>query len=303
MYKLPVWNTIGDTYRFIWAERGAWLNYILGPVLVLSLVSAAMPLLGFNPADTQSHDGIPVAAPIGSFFAVLAVSILLVLIIYISFLVAWHRRYLLGAQHSSARELLSWKRRHWVFIGRGIQLIFFTFLIYSIVALIVGLPVSLVVGFPADGQMNEGTIARLISFVVFGWAIMLFVSVWLIGLTLMFPAAAVENRGFGIRKSMALAQRNRWRMFAIFLFGSVLPFFALQIVLATISFGIMFIVLSGASGTPELPFSVGLLLGIVSMAFYFLGVAIGVSLLSLIYQRLRDNVPPETETPSAETPA
>ncbi|CAN0579269.1 unnamed protein product, partial [Laminaria digitata] len=123
MYKLPVWNTIGEAYRFIWTERGAWLNYILGPVVILGLLSAALPLLGFNTVDIPNQDGIPIAAPTGSFFAGLFIAILAFIIIYISFVIAWHRRYLVGPENTSARKLLTWGRRHWVFIGRVIQFI------------------------------------------------------------------------------------------------------------------------------------------------------------------------------------
>jgi hypothetical protein len=299
MYKLPVWNTIGDSYRFIWAERGAWLNYILGPVIILSVLSPVLPLLGFNPIHSSGQDGIPVAAPKGPIFAGLFVAILLTIVIYISFVIAWHRRYLVGPENTSARELLTWGRRHWVFVGRIIQLIAFTILVYLVIGLVIGLPLGLLVGFPTGGQPDGAAISKMIGFMVFGWVIMLLVSVWLMGTWLMFPAAAVEDRGIGIRKSMALARGNRWRMVAVFLIGSFLPVFLIQIVLAGITVGLFSVLIISSTGAPELPFSVELLMNIISGAIYFLGVAIGVSLLSLMYRRLRDNVPLETETPAA----
>ena len=291
MYKLLVWNTIGETYRFIWSERGAWLNHILGPMLLLGLLSAALPLLGFDALTPQSPEDFPENMPIKSFLVSFAVVALLFIAIYITFVVAWHRRYLLGPENTSARELITWERRHWVLIGRAIQLVFFMFLVFIVVALVAGLPVGLIVKFPIGSGVDGTTIFEIIGLIVGGWTISLFVSVWMIGTWLMFPAAAVEDRGFGIRKSMSLARSNRWRMFAIFLVGSVWPMFAVQIVLSGITIGIVFVVFASAGGLPDIPFAVELLMGIVSVAFYFLAVAIGVSMLSLIYRRLRDNVP------------
>ncbi|CAN0566115.1 unnamed protein product, partial [Laminaria digitata] len=163
--------------------------------------------------------------------------------------------------------------------------------VYLVATLIIVLPISLLFGFSIGGQLEGAAISRMVGGIAFVWVISLLISVWLIGIWLMFPAAAVEDRGIGIRKSMELAHGNRWRMFAVFLFGSFLPIFLIQIVLSGVGVGLVLVFFSSSNSAPELPFSVELLMNIIGGAIYFLGIAVGVSLLSLMYRRLRDNVP------------
>ena len=231
MYKLPVWNTIGEAYRFIWGARGAWVNYALGPILLLSFMRLLLTWLSFGSFDVDATGNAS-----GTFQGVMspgsntgfALGFMIVNVaIYVSFAIAWHRHYLLGPEQTSAWELLSWKRRHWVFVGRAIT----------------------------------------------------------------FPATAIEDPKFGIRKGWQLAGNNSWAMVWVFVFGSIIPVFVFQMLLLLALGGLAFSFSSDAAVAPDIPFSVELVLNIVTTGVYFLGVAVSVSMLSIMYRRLRDNVP------------
>jgi hypothetical protein len=116
------------------------------------------------------------------------------------------------------------------------------------------------------------------------------------------PAAAIEDHSIGLRNSMKLTWGNRWRIGGILIVGSFLPFYGLQAFIQILVLNAFF----GGSSDPfqaamELAasplFQIGL--NFVSFFFSFLGIAVGVSLVTASYQQLRDNVPLEDETPAA----
>ena len=84
-------------------------------------------------------------------------------------------------------------------------------------------------------------------------------------------------------------------MVGVFVFGSIIPVFVFQMLLLLALGGLAFSFFSDAAVAPDIPFSVELVLNIVTTGVYFLGVAVSVSMLSIMYRRLRDNVPLDTK--------
>lgn len=101
---------------------------------------------------------------------------------------------------------------------------------------------------------------------------------------------------------MSLSRGNRLRICGVLILGSVIPFHSIQGIIPLVVLNSMF---RGAEDqvtvAMEMAASPLLQIGLnfVSFFFSFLGIVIGISLLTACYQQLRDNVPFESEAPSA----
>lgn len=301
MYTLQVWETIGDCYRFIWAERRAWFDYVLAPVVAISVIPLLLmwAFLGTFQLPLGPNGMPDFETSGGSIVAAMALIWLLMLVIYVSFAVAWHRRFLLGPDVTSAGELFSWQRRHWAFVWRGVLVALLAFAI----AFAIGFAVSIVLGIVGSILASGGNSGAGLFLGGIAWiAMTLVIFALMAGPLLVFPATAVEDEEFTIRSGWQIASGNRWRMVGIYLFGAFIPVFIIQILLAlALGGGIMAMMDPESADTIHQSFSFGLVLNLISNAIYFLGVAIGVSMLSIMYRRLRDNVTLE-QTPKSGTP-
>lgn len=301
MYKLPVWGTISTVYAFIWHERMAWLKFAL-VVLVLVLIGFVLMMLQVFGLSLVSDD-----AEGNSLGIVLSVLVLLIVLAYaalfLTFTVAWHRHYLLWPEPTSVRELFMWSRRHWVFLGRSLLI----GLIGLVAFLAIGAVVATIAG-PIFSQVIASEPQALFSITTFillwviQFVVLVLVLAVLAGLLLSLPAAAIEDSKIGLRNALSLSWGNRGRICGILTVGSLIPFHGTQAIIQVIVLNAIF---GGAedqfNAALEMAASPLLQIGLnfVSFFFSFLGIAIGVSLLTASYQQLRDNVPLEEETPVA----
>ncbi len=295
MYKLPVWRTIGEAYRFIWAARRDWLDYALGPIVVVSLVPALVSFIAFGTPSLTPPQPAPGQDPAGLFgpgiFAGIFLIWVVMIAVYVAFAVAWHRRFLLGPEATSPRELITWRRRHWRFLGKGIVLALLAALASAIVAFMIAFPMGAILG-----TMGNGGPGPQIAAVAVTWLFVLVImGLLFVGPALAFPAAAVEDTGFGIGAGWTLSRGNRWRMLGVYVFGAIVLVFLLNVVFLLLIAGLRYLLQSGAGIDAEPSLAVEFVSALLSSAVYFLGIAIGVSLLSIMYRRLRDNVVLETE--------
>ena len=84
-------------------------------------------------------------------------------------------------------------------------------------------------------------------------------------------------------------------MIWVYIFGAILPVFVIQLLLFLALTGTAFMLMPDARAAADASFTRELLLSIASNTVYFVGIAIGVSMLSIMYKRLRENVPLENE--------
>ena len=291
MYKLPVWQTIKEGLGFIWTENRAWFDYALIPIIVataapmlIGLLLIGKPIIGLASEAEASN----LFENLGlRFFVVIGLSALFSAWLYVAFAVAWHRRYLLGPQNTSARELLQWSRRHWIFVGRGVGY----FLLVAAVLVPLVFVLNLILGSLIIGLGPAGPV--LVPVLVI--ALFTFFFIQIVGLSLVFPAAAIEDSELGLIAAWTISKGNRWRMIGIILVGTFIPTFIIQFVLLAIVAAITVAVgmTVDSSATPSV--SAAIIIELVAQAISFLGIAIGVSMLSIMYRRLRDNVPLETK--------
>ena len=297
MYKLPVTATIRETYRFIGAQLSPLVDYAIVPV-VFGAVFATFLFFGAFAQTSGAIDLYGVAvdaeqiAKLPQFASQLPTNVKVMLsfaaaiaglALYILFAVAWHRRYLLGPTATSPREIFAWRDRHWRFLGNLILVA----LIILLAAIVMAVPLYLVLK-PLLGSMGSGSAdpaARILPALIVNIILGIPIALIACRYTLVFPAIAADRAAFGLGQSALLTRGNLWRILGVLFFGFYLPY------------GI------ASAGVGELIFSPLVLklwigsigLGFVVLMFQqlllYVGVAIGVSALSIIYRKLVDNTP------------
>lgn len=300
MYKLPVFATIRETYRFIGGQLSALVNYAMVPVIFGTVVFIFMFLSIFAQVSTQTnHPGIDLDAdqiaflsqisdllPFGAVFALSFILVMVNFAFYILFVVAWHRRYLLGPALTSPREIFAWRGRHWRYLGN----IFLVSIVAGVAMMIVSLPLTAVLGSVLGGMASSGMdqaqliLFSIVMYLVIGTPFGLVAS----RIIFVFPAIAVDRTGLGFGGSIKLTRRNTWRIVFIFFLGWALPYLVISLGASLLAFIPSILELS--TNSISLAFIIMLLQ---QMVFYAI-VAIGVSMLSIIYKKLVDNVPLET---------
>jgi hypothetical protein len=306
MYKLPVWNTIGEAYRFLWAERSAWLNYALLPVLALTFLGTLITvgterpfIIDFSPSQLplpqpDAENAAPlIALPDGVAIALQIINFVVLIAAAIAFPVAWHRRLLLGPGATSTLEILVWKGRHWRYLGRtiavGIALIFAMIL----AGLFAGLLFTTIFNVFFQGTTFDPTEDFLVFFalglVFFITPTYLFVAVIIAPMLPALPAAAVEDYEVTTSSAFRMGKGNFGRMGMVLFFGTFLPY----LIISSLGDGVnsAFILSPGERPSIVQTFAVQMFVYLL----LYLAIAVGVSALSITYQRLRDNVPLDTE--------
>ena len=141
--------------------------------------------------------------------------------LYILFSVAWHRRHLLGPTATSAREIFSWKSRHWRFLGRLILFL----LILLLAALIIAIPVFLILS-PILRSIRTGPanpssqiLPALVVNIIMSVPLALLAS----KLVLVLPAAATDQTDFRFGESTNLTHGNLWRIVLVFFIACTCP--------------------------------------------------------------------------------
>ena len=300
MYKLPVFETIRDTYQFIAAQRSSLVDYTIVPVIFGSLFATLFFISLFS-GFTETTETINIYGvqldpdqiaklppltnflPTGMIFFLSLVAAAANVALYILFSVAWHRRYLLGPTATSAREIFSWKSRHWRFLGRLILFL----LILLLAALIIAIPVFLILS-PILRSIGTGPAnpsALILPALVVNIILSVPLALLASKLVLVLPAAATDQTDFRFVESTNLTHGNLWRIVLVFFIGLYLPY-------SISSWGISLLIV--APSTFELWIgSIGLVFVVmlVQQIIVYAGIAVGVSALSIIYRKLVDNVP------------
>ncbi len=250
---LPVVETIVKAMTFVWQERNEFLTLAFPAILVLSILNTvvALMLAGDSPQDLATDaERLEAAVQAG----ILPFLLLIVPFAYFwtTFAIAWHRKYLLPKDQPSIGEVLTWRSRHTRFLLQAIGLT-----IVAVVILLVG--------------------ASLAAFAPVLLVLVLAAVVSVYGrLSQVLPSAAVDH-GLSFAQSWALTRGQTARLFATIAatwFPTAVAVSLAQQILALIL---------GDSGS----FMALFVRAFVGNVLGYLAVAIGVSVLSLIYDHLR----------------
>jgi hypothetical protein len=259
--KVQVFATVGQAFRFVWAERNDFMTFALVPIVVLAIIATAVS--GAIPDDPSALGALGALGARGSAGFALFAIVNLVALTY--FGVAWHRRYLVPQERATARDALRWHPRHWRFLWITIVLS-----IGSGFAIILGSMSTLALS-PGGGAL--GTLAVLIG-----------VALAAARLLVLLPAATIDDF-MTFRAGWALGRGNSWRLLNLLLLATLPVLVADGGIRA-----LLFLVFGDAPG----------LLGRFVEAFVFevagfAGAAIGISALSSAYLQLlqgRRQMPP-----------
>lgn len=281
-YKLPVFATIADAYRFLGREFGAWFRLAIVPLVIWVAINAAVQLgfLAGGLFELGSDDAIASFALLNIPFAIAYLVNAVVLFLYA---VALHRAVLLGPGAEPATAWLAWRARHWRYLGRGLV----TAAVF-LIAFVVAATFVPAIGTAAGAAGVLESAAGQVTLTVIVLLLFAVPTALLICMTLpALPAAAIEDRAVDLAEASNQARGNLWRMSFVFGLGLLLPFWLIEAAVRTM--GDRMLAADGPGTTPELLVTTALLI------VNFAGFTAGVALLSAIYRRLRDNVPLRAE--------
>lgn len=293
MYKLPVFATIGETYRFVGSQFMALVSYAIVPAAVGSVAFFFMFLSTFagivTHGDASGFDLGPNLTAILSRIAELfppGASAILSFILVIAnigfvvlFAVVWHRHYLLGPTQTAFRELFIWRGRHWRYLGYVLLL--------GVITIVVAFPFMAAFGFVAENRAANPAEFSLFSLMTY---VVVLVVLGLIGsrLFLVFSAVSIDRTGLGFTGSFKLSRRNTWRILLVFILGWIVPYVVIFGGIGLITFAVFVPNFSSNS------VYFGLLLFLLQQAIYYVTFAISITMLSIIYKKLVDNLPVAT---------
>jgi hypothetical protein len=258
---LPVVETMIKAVTFVWEQRNEFLTLAFPAILVLSVLNTGVALI-LLPDGTQSGptDAEQLQAAVEAGILPTLILILPFGFFWTTFAIAWHRKYLLPKEVPSIAQVLTWRARHTRFLLYTIGLTFVTAIVLA-----VGITVSAFAPF----------------LVVFAFAA---AAVVYARLSQVLPSAAIDHAlTFG--ESWLLTRGHTGRLFAV-IAATWLP-----TVLVVSLFQQVLLLLLGSSETFMAVFVrafVGNLLG-------YLAVAVGVSVLSLVYDHLRVGQTPSVD--------
>jgi hypothetical protein len=259
--KLSIWSTIHNSYAFVWRGRRRFLSLAAPAIVILAILSTLVAWLAVAPASSDAENTMTGPTAVLIFLMIPAAVFL-----WLVFSVAWHRQFLIPGESITVGAALSWSRRHSRFL---------------LLSIVVGLLITLVM---VGGALAAFAASTLFGVGQEGLANNVFLPLYLVGvacalvfsgrLALLFPAAAVDHRmTFG--ECWATTRGNGWRL-AIILFLVAVPVWAASnLISAPIGY-------FGQSNS----LTAILLAGLVDQTFGFVGVAVGVTALSIAYRAI-----------------
>ncbi len=275
--KLDVSGTVGNSITSVTGNFGAFLKIAALPGLLYILVGLApfLPILLWQAGQLDLVAGI---APY--------IDIVPALISYaagIYFAVGWHRFLLLGDAGGTPKVFLAWRRPHW------------RFLLYTLLLVVLPSVASMVVVFtilyPGLGRgLNLGWPASILVLAALAVAIWLWFRV-----SLVYPAAAVDARGYGLKQAWRDTKGNVLRLVLV----TLLVFVPITAVLWIVVFLAAEIFLSPQGDPGAVVALSALVLGSVAfLALQVLFLALTVSIFSIAFRELASWPPPgETSEP------
>jgi hypothetical protein len=258
---LPVVETITKAVTFVWRERNEFLTLAFPAILVLSVLNTGVTLF-LMPADPQAGptDAEQLQAALKAAIVPFLILILPFGFFWTTFAIAWHRKYLLPKEQPTVTDVLTWRTRHTRFLLYAIGLTFVT-----AVVLVVGITVA--------------AFASVLLVLVLAAAVVVYAR-----LSQVLPSAAIDH-GMTFGQSWELTRGQTGRLFAV-IAATWFPMFVLLNL-----FQQVLLLLLGNSET----FMAVFVRAFVANGLAYLSFAVGVSVLSLVYDHLRVGQTPSVD--------
>lgn len=261
MIKLSIWSIVGESYAFVWHGRRRFASLAAPAIVVLAVLSTLVTWLAVSMAPGGAENRM--FGPAGF---LLVLTGLVAIFLWVVFSVAWHRAFLVPSESVTVGAALGWSRRQSRFL---------------LLSIVVGLLIVLVM---VGGALAAFAASSLFGVGQGGLANTIFLPLYLVGLAgalvisgrlaLLFPAAAVDHQmTFG--ECWAMTQGNGWRMAVIVFLAAVPIWAAASLLSAPIGY-------FGQTNS----LTAMLLAGLVDQTLGFIGVAVGVTALSIAYRAI-----------------
>ena len=272
MKQLAVFEILRDACAFVWLERRGFLSLAFPGIVVIAILNTLFTLSAFNNTFGNTFAGL--------------VGIAVDMAVQVMFAIAWHRRYLVPNEVTTVRAALRWGPRHTRFlllaIGvwalAGASVFIFTFIVASLFGRLFGAVGSLF------GPLFDAVWPIIDTPAVAGIIVAIPMLLIYARLSLLFPSTSVDHR-MSFSECWRVTRGNGWRLALI----TILIAAPVLVILFLIDFIVMTLVLSG-SLTVEFADI------FLRTALWFIGIAAGVSALSISYRALLEapsDAPPD----------
>ena len=285
--KLPIFEIVKQAYGFVWAHRAEFWKLAI-PAIVIVSISGVVFSWGswaiFGKAQSfgeyLENAANPQIADFPSFFSWWLAAMTVFAIVFCMYSVAWHRLYLVPEEQVSAGAAYRWGGRQWRFLFNyvtvfsvTIPLLLATVVVVAIVAGRIDIVVASGGEEPSKGLIFAAAIiAPVLVYLPVGWVYA--------RLSMLFPSTAADAH-VTLDEGWRFSKGNGWRLLWIIVFVA-LP---VGIVTWSVNSAASFLLYeTGAISS----LTANLLTALLGQFFGFIGIAVGVSALSISYKRLMD---------------
>ena len=269
--KLPIFEIVKQAYGFVWAHRAEFWKLAIPAIVIVSISGAVFSWGSWAISGKAQSFGEylenaanPEIVDFQSFFWLWLAPMIVFAIVFCMYSVAWHRLYLVPEEQASAGAAYRWGGRQWRFLFNYVKVFLVMippFFVAEIV--ILGIAVAAAAAF---------IISQILLWLILGWFYARF--------SMLFPSTAADAH-MTLREGWRFSRGNGWRLLWIIVFVA-LP---VGIVTWPVNFAVSALLFeTGAISS----LTANLLTALVGQFFGFIGIAVGVSALSISYKRLMD---------------
>ena len=281
MQRIPVFRTIREACAFLWHQRRDFVS-VAAPAFVGIAILSTLLMVLFPEFFSAIDEGVEPEVP-GTFVLIILPVIVIWVAMMVMFSVAWHRRYLVPDDDVTVRAAYHWRPRHTGFLGAGIVVGLWAVLTFVLVII-----PTMAVSWAFTRTLWPEAPPETWVFVMTGlvvWGIADLSAAFVAArYSMLLPSSAVGPR-MSSSECWKFTRGNGWRLTLINILIAI-AVFVITLALEVIQ-NLLFD-------------SEGLIADFAAVFFeqlvWFVGLALGISILSIVYRRLMAVMPPAPAT-------
>jgi hypothetical protein len=278
---IPVFRTVRDAYTFLWHQRWDFVSLAAPAFVGIAILSTLLMVL-FPEFFSAIDEGVEPEVP-GTFVLITLPIIVIWVAMMVMFSVAWHRRYLVPDDDVTVRAAYNWRQRHTGFFVAGIVVGLWAGLTF-VVVIIPTMAVSWAFIRSLWPEAPPGQwVMMMTGLGVMGTAY-LFAAYVAARYSMLLPSSAVGPR-MSSSECWKFTRGNGWRLMLI----NIL--IAIAVFVITLALEVLQILLFDSEG-----FIADFAAVFFEQLVWFVGLALGISVLSIVYRRLMAVMPPAPAT-------
>ena len=286
--KLPVFAIFRETYSFVFRSHKRFFALAI-PAIIITAISSALTggwlwkVFGQPEGDVDYLKSLMALNFEGGLYSVdgivltvlFIITFILSVLVFMMYSIAWHRTYLLPSETVSARSAYRLHKRQLQFFFNYLKLILLSLLLLLPFFIAMISATALVAMF----ANAIGDAAGWIFLTGIQFAIVIGFLYFYARVMLMFPATAVDNH-MKLGEVLRLSRGHGWRL------GGIIVLVEIPVILLTAALTWLIGFLSipvGLFGS----LTILLLNGLANQLIFYVGLAFGITALSIAYDRLR----------------